>query len=168
MEKIIYNEQWRQIDEYENYYVSNCGRVKNINTERILKQGKNNKGYCYIILCKNGKTKSFLVHRLVAFAFIGDSKLSVDHIDHNPLNNEVTNLRYATRSQQSQNTRSHKNSTSKYKGVKKFRKKWISKITIQKKSIYLGAFEIFCFPLFCDCCEFVANLKFVTSLFVLL
>ena len=46
MEKIIYNEIWLQIDGYGKYYVSNFGRVKNIETERILKQCKNNKGYC--------------------------------------------------------------------------------------------------------------------------
>ena len=141
MEKIIYNEIWRQIDGYENYYVSNFGRVKNINTERILKQGKYKNGYCKIVLYNDVKAKTFLVHRLVAFAFIGDSNLSVDHIDHIPSNNEVTNLRFATQSQQNQNTRSHKNSSSKYKGVYKFRNRWVSKITIQKKSIYLGAFE---------------------------
>ena len=141
MEKIIYNEIWRQIDGYENYYVSNFGRVKNINTERILKQSKNKDGYCQIYLYNDGKAKTFKVHRLVAFAFIGDSNLSVDHINHDKTNNEVTNLRFATRSQQQQNTRSHKNSSSKYKGVHKFRNKWVSRITIQKESIYLGRFE---------------------------
>ena len=142
MDKIIYNEQWLQIDGYGNYYVSNFGRVKNINTERILKQSKNKNGYCLIVLYKDGKTKCFKIHRLVAFAFLenpNDYK-TVDHIDHIPSNNEATNLRFATRSQQNQNRRSY-NSSSKYKGVYKNKNKWQAQICVNGNKMSLGTFE---------------------------
>ena len=40
-----YNEVWRQISGYENYYVSNFGRVKNIKTEKIFKPGISSNGW---------------------------------------------------------------------------------------------------------------------------
>ena len=141
MDKIIYNEIWKQIDGYGKYYVSNFGRIKNIDTERILKQRKRKDGYYQICFNKDRKAKCFRIHRLVAFSFLGDSNLSVDHIDHNKSNNEVTNLRYATKSQQKQNTKSYKNSTSNYKGVFKFKNKWQAQIQINGNKIYLGLFE---------------------------
>ena len=74
-------EIWRDIKGYEGLYqVSNLGRVKslgngcsNASKERILKpfiDNREGKGYLRVTLCKNGKTKRFQVHRLVAEAFI--------------------------------------------------------------------------------------------------
>ena len=69
--------------------------------------------------------------------------LFVDHIDHNGLNNQKYNLRIATHSQNCQNRRPCKNSSSKYRGVcwHKKNKKWTAHIKIDKKTIYLGIFE---------------------------
>ena len=69
------NEVWRNIDEYDNYQVSNLGRVKSLNynhtgKEKILKPAKSRNGYLAVCLCKNGKCKQFKIHRLVAKAFI--------------------------------------------------------------------------------------------------
>lgn len=97
------NEIWLPICGYENYQVSNMGRIKSLGNDktrkdRILRQVKNNKGYLYLNLCKEGKCKNFTVHRLVANAFLDNpSNLKcVNHKDENPLNNCVDNLEWCT------------------------------------------------------------------------
>ena len=85
---IMKKEYWKPVVGYEGLYeVSNWGRVKSIPRNgtvkyaRILKPVTNRYGYSYVILCKNGKVKSFLVHRLVAEAFIqnNDNLPCVNH-----------------------------------------------------------------------------------------
>ena len=96
-------EQWKDIQGYEGLYqVSNLGKVKSLNylhtgKEQILKPGKNN-GYLAVVLCKNGKVKTFKIHRLVATTFISNplNKPCVNHIDCNPQNNNVDNLEWVT------------------------------------------------------------------------
>ena len=92
-------EIWKDIKDYEGLYqVSNFGRVKSIRfgKERILKSGTNNWGYLFVKLCKNGKIKPFLVHRLVAEAFLPntDNLPCVNHKDENKQNNNVNNLEW--------------------------------------------------------------------------
>lgn len=92
-------EEWKDITGYEGLYqVSNLGRVRR--SGKILKGGYNNKGYHTINLCKNGISKSFFVHRLVAIAFIPNPNNFpiVNHKDENPKNNCVDNLEWCTKS----------------------------------------------------------------------
>lgn len=50
--------------------------------------------------CENGKKRRWKVHRLVAFLFAeGDSRLDVNHIDYNKLNNYFENLEYKTKAE---------------------------------------------------------------------
>lgn len=67
----------------------------------------------------------------------------IDHINNNKLDNRKSNLRIITRKQNAMNRTSRKNSTSKYLGVcfDKKSNKWISYITINKKTIKLGRFN---------------------------
>ena len=92
-------EMFLPIENFENYFVSNFGYVKNSKTNKILKPINHNQGYKQINLCKNGNVKTFTVHRLVAKAFLEnpDNKPMIDHIDENKSNNNVKNLRWATR-----------------------------------------------------------------------
>ena len=81
-------EIWKDIEGYEGLYqVSNMGRVKSLNNnfsrkEKILKCHKIN-GYLRIDLHKNGGSKNFKVHRLVAEAFLPnpDNKPHINHIN---------------------------------------------------------------------------------------
>ncbi len=88
----------RGIPDYENYQVSNNGQVKNVQSDKILKlsKGTNKAGYYLIALCKNGRRKSFHIQQVVAKVFLDnpDKKLTVEHIDKDAANNNVSNLRW--------------------------------------------------------------------------
>lgn len=83
-------EIWKQYKD-SNYEVSTDGRVRNIKTGRVLKPHKVGMGYLQVDLCKNGKEKLFLVHRLVAEAFIPNPENlpQVNHKDEDKTNNFV-------------------------------------------------------------------------------
>jgi len=98
-------EQWKKIKGYY-YSVSNLGRVRNDepyrrtnrNPDGILKPKKNKWGYFWVGLYKNGKRKYFFFHRLVAIAFIPNTK-NKPYINHKNLiktDNRVENLEWCT------------------------------------------------------------------------
>ena len=96
-------EIWKKIKGFENYEISNLGRVKsnNLKKEKILKFRITKTGYYRVMLQKNCFKKELLVHRLVAEAFIPnkENKKEVNHIDLNKSNNRVENLEWTTRSE---------------------------------------------------------------------
>lgn len=89
-------EEWKTIEGYENYKVSNHGRVININTGKIKALNDNGKGYLTVLLSNNGISKRFYIHRLVGFYFIPNPEnlYTIDHWDGNPYNNNVDNLHW--------------------------------------------------------------------------
>lgn len=114
-------EEWAPIKGYEGIYeVSTLGNFVKINkdgSKRPLKTTKNNWGYYTIGLWKNGKVKQFRISRLVAETFIPnpDNKPYVDHIDTNKENNTVSNLRWVTSSENSNNILSRQHMLSSWK-----------------------------------------------------
>jgi hypothetical protein len=138
-------EEYKIIEGFENYSVSNFGNVKNNKTGKIINPRLNRNGYYIIDLHKNGKRKTFKVHRLVALTFIPnpENKPSIDHINNDRTNNNVNNLRWCTNSENSYNTGLSKTNTSGIKGVcfHKQHKKWQVQITHTGKNYHLGYFE---------------------------
>ena len=95
------NEIWKNIAGYEGLYeVSSFGRVRSLRfgKTKILKPGKNKKGYLRVSLCKNGKQKTFFVHRLVAQAFLENPQNlpQINHKDENKQNNRLENLEWCS------------------------------------------------------------------------
>lgn len=99
------SEEWRTIEDHPNYSVSNLGRVRNDKTGKLLKPHKSNKenGYYRVTLFQATREsrKNFLIHRLVAMAFIPnpDNKKEVNHIDGDKFNNVVSNLEWVSPSE---------------------------------------------------------------------
>ncbi len=88
---------------YTNYEVSSLGRVRSLGFDiyhpsKIITPHINNKGYFYVGLYKNKKQTKFLVHRLVAIAFIPNPNNypCVNHKDCNPQNCCVENLEWVS------------------------------------------------------------------------
>ena len=139
------SENWKSIDEYENYEISDHGNVKNITTNKILKPSIDSNGYYKLSLYKNKIKTTSKIHRLVAHAFLDnhDDKLCVDHIDRDKLNNHISNLRYATNSENSSNRTIGSNNTSGTTGVdfRKDKNKWRARIIKEGRQINLGFFE---------------------------
>jgi len=104
------NELWKPIiinNEKTNYEISNYGIVKNINTNKIIKSSLKS-GYQHISLTINkNNRKTLSVHRLVAIAFIPnpENRETINHKDHNKLNNNVNNLEWATTIEQNRHKR---------------------------------------------------------------
>lgn len=90
-------EEFKKIKDYENYEVSNLGRIKH--NEKFLKGSMNSSGYIQIRLHnENGSCKKYL-HRLVMECFIGLSDLDVNHKNHIKTDNYLENLEYVTKSE---------------------------------------------------------------------
>lgn len=102
---------WKDIPNYEGIYeVSINGSVRTVKgkttqstlhgervwKQRVLKSKTDKKGYKRVVLYKDKKSKQYLIHRLVALAFIPKvkGKEFINHRDGNPSNNHVVNLEW--------------------------------------------------------------------------
>lgn len=108
-------EEWRPVLGYEGLYsVSSLGRVRGearlvahmkqgkMLRQRIVKARINKQtGYLAVNLSRDASRRTFTVHSLVAAAFIGPRPfgMEVAHGDGNPTNAMLSNLRYATPSE---------------------------------------------------------------------
>lgn len=91
------NEIYKIIEEFPNYEISNLGNVRNKKTKRVLKPSKDARGYCRVVLYKDGMPNTRKVHRLVMITFKPVEEmenLQVDHVDFNPENNCLDNLQW--------------------------------------------------------------------------
>lgn len=139
-------EIYKPIDGFDKYFVSNMGNIKSIKTNRILKIQKSS-GYSTVGLNNINKRYCFLVHRLVAKAFIPnpENKLTVNHINHDTFDNRVENLEWNTQKEQNEhnyNTETEKRKTNRARSVVCFDKLTNEKIkefiSLSEASIWLN------------------------------
>jgi len=138
-------EEWKTIEEYPNYAVSNLGNVKSLRKNSILKPCLDTTGRPAVNIYNKQGRKHFPVSRLVGLIFIPNifNLPILDHINRNVLDNRVENLRWVTHSQNQFNRIKKEGATSQFKGVS-FRDKekvWISACCIDKKTIHIGRFK---------------------------
>lgn len=103
--------EYRKIKEYDNYLIGSNGTIKQLYykiidscnrtheyPEKLMSISDNGKGYKVVGLTKNGVTKKFYVHRLVAEAFVPNPNnyYYVNHIDRDTSNNNYNNLEWCT------------------------------------------------------------------------
>lgn len=102
-------EQWKTIQAYPDYAVSNLGRIKRLTSRTCAKAGtilktpgrSKARPYLSVYLCYPGGKRTELVHRLVALAFLGEPPFpgaEINHIDADRGNAAVTNLEWVTSS----------------------------------------------------------------------
>lgn len=147
-------EIWKSIPNYKGFYeVSDLGRVKTkkrkgTTSDRVLKERKHCTGYIQYRLSKNGKSKYYFGHQLVAMAFLNFTpsgiKKQIHHKNESITDNRLSNIEVLeSRVHCRMNNRKTHESTSKYVGVDLHgpSKKWRARIVIDGKSIHLGLFD---------------------------
>lgn len=96
-------EEWRPIPGWESSEVSNLGRIRSVTRPAFIRKPYVGKwGHLWIAIREPGKSRSISIHRAVALAFIGPAPSPVHqaaHNDGNPSNNVVSNIRWATHSE---------------------------------------------------------------------
>lgn len=103
---IDYPEEWKDIVDYEGLYkVSSHGRVKNKRGNLLKIRPIGRKPYVpslCVRLSKSGKSKSWLIHRLLGLHFLSPpdnaDEMDINHLDGNRLNNCLRNLEWSTKS----------------------------------------------------------------------
>jgi len=122
---------------FEDGKVLVLGKQKHKDKYYEKKCGITDKGYKILNFCHEGKQKNYLIHRIIAFTFLGldieNPKQVIDHKNRDKLDNCVSNLRLVS-NQENQFNRC-------CKGYSKNGNKYKSEIKINGKNIYLGTYD---------------------------
>lgn len=136
---MITQEILKELFDYNN---GNFVRKKTIQSRSMQGQiaGARSTGNRYIV---SVNYKRYKLHRLIWLWHHGNLPKEIDHIDGDPSNNKIENLRPASRCENMRNTKIPVTNKSGYKGVSWHRhsNKWIATITVENKQIYLGLFD---------------------------
>jgi len=135
----------KDIKGYEGTYrISDCGKVFNSKTGRKIKPGFAGK-YQIVGLSKAGIKKKYTIHSLIMQTFkdyIPEEGKVIDHIDSNPLNNNIDNLRVLTIRENVIRSQYFKNKKSGLPmGVYKYKGKFAARFCGSEKRIHLGTFS---------------------------
>jgi len=93
---------FNKLKELSNYLVEDTGKIFSLSKKNYINVYENNCGYNFVSLkTDEGKWKTFYVHRLVAEAFLNNPNNfpNVLHLDDNPKNNNLSNLKWGTQTE---------------------------------------------------------------------
>lgn len=146
-------EEWRDVPGYDGLYkISDQGNLISIRKGKIrqLNPGKTGGGKRYLgtTLIKDGKVKTYLIHQLVAMAFLGyelnGHKIVVDHLNNDGFDNRLENLQLITHSGNLRKNR-RPDAISQHIGVTvnagRSGNKYKAILYINGKALYLGSFK---------------------------
>lgn len=137
-------EIWKPVKNYEDSYeVSSMGSVRELKTNKILKQRKNNGFQLMVDLKETHYYGSYPVRNIVAEAFLNYNKTSnkvVDHIDWNTFNNSVENLQIISKKQRVDKQRYNEQRKDGVMHVGAINK-WMATFSHNCESIFLGSFD---------------------------
>lgn len=114
-------EIWKPVPGFPGYEVSNTGKVRSWLSKNIYKKCNDNPlilkqrianyrgSYFFVRLRKNGKYSQMVIHKLVLTAFIGNRPKGYEcrHLDGNPQNNNLSNLKWGTSKDNKNDLRKH-------------------------------------------------------------
>ena len=139
------DEEWRPVQDYSDVFVSNLGEVRKGDKKLAIRPDRN--GRAMVSIWTNGVgAKIYMRYTLMAQAFIPnpENKPEVDHKNGDHTDDRLENLRWATRSENTQNTRVHKDNVVGFKGVSIKpgirNKRYSARIYHEGKTIRLGNF----------------------------
>ena len=95
--RILEGEEFKPINDFPDYYISNCGRAYSVKSKRMIGSLNKKLGYITVSLSQGKKTKTTYIHALVMEHFgpeKPDDEFEIDHIDKNKENNNISNLRW--------------------------------------------------------------------------
>ena len=125
-------QEYKWIKSYYGYVVTNYSIYSDGTTSKTHRKKKGIRG----------RSVSIRMHREILGVSV---EQEIDHKDGNPLNNQKENLRICNSAQNKRNQKKRCNCKCKYKGVKVDNRnkinKWISSITVNYNTIYLGSFS---------------------------
>ena len=123
----------------DNFYYKNGWLYRKKDNKKIGTKA----GAGYLYTYSNGGV--FLIHRIIYLMHNSDfdQSLSIDHIDGNPLNNKIENLRAVTHKQNLRNQKMRSTNTSGVMGVYKHGERWRVRIKVDGVFMHLGLFKDF-------------------------
>lgn len=92
-------EIWKIVTGFDNYEVSNCGRLRNAKNKSVYKFNEDENGFYEKTFYKNNKATGIVIHHVVANEFIQNLKKYkiVSHKDGNKTNNHINNLEWVSK-----------------------------------------------------------------------
>lgn len=140
------DEIWKDVPGFPGYQASDLGRIRNKNSNKILKPRLNRHGHTRVTIKNDdGEFKDLQIHVVVAhtFGIKRGYKQVIDHINGIRDDNRLVNLRILSYSENIIIGRGHKTRRSSHKGVHwhKHTKKWRALIQVEGRTESLGYFE---------------------------